>query len=84
MNDLGQQHNAMEFSYPIYNETLHNIKLLRTTYVAIYIYSIVIIKYGTTLIVGSVRKLYGFEKILHFKNQPCNRLYPEKPSGMHT
>ena len=24
------------------------------------------------------RKLYGFGKILHFKNQPCNRLYLKK------
>ena len=22
-------------------------------------------------------------KILRFKNQPCNRLYPKKPTGMH-
>ena len=22
-------------------------------------------------------------EILHFKNQPCNRLYPKKPTGMH-
>ena len=22
-------------------------------------------------------------KILHFKNQPCNRLYPKKPAGIH-
>ena len=22
-------------------------------------------------------------KILCFKNQPCNRLYPKKPTGMH-
>ena len=29
------------------------------------------------------RKLYDFGKISHFKNQPCNRLYPKKPAGMH-
>ena len=22
-------------------------------------------------------------EISHFKNQPCNRLYPKKPAGMH-
>ena len=22
-------------------------------------------------------------KNLHFKNQPCNRFYPKKPTGMH-
>ena len=22
-------------------------------------------------------------EISHFKNQPCNRLYPKKPTGMH-
>ena len=22
-------------------------------------------------------------EILHFKNQPCNRIYPKKPTGMH-
>ena len=27
------------------------------------------------LIVGIGEKSYGFQKILHFKNQPCNRLY---------
>ena len=35
------------------------------------------------LIVGIDGKLYGFRKILRFKNQPCNRLYPKKPAGMH-
>ena len=35
------------------------------------------------IIVGIGRKSYGFRKILRFKNQPCNRLYPKKPAGMH-
>ena len=28
---------------------------------------------------------YGtaYLEILHLKNQPCNRLYPKKPAGMH-
>ena len=34
-------------------------------------------------IVGIGKKLYGFGKISRFKNQPCNRLYPKKPAGMH-
>ena len=29
------------------------------------------------LIVGIGRKSYGFRKILCFKNQSCNRLYPK-------
>ena len=24
-----------------------------------------------------------FPEISHFKKQPCNRLYPKKPTGMH-
>ena len=33
--------------------------------------------------IGIGRKLYGFGKVLRFKNQPCNRVYPKKPAGMH-
>ena len=44
-----------------------------SAYVPIYVY----------LIVGIGRKSYGFRKISCFKNQPCNRLYPKKPAGMH-
>ena len=29
------------------------------------------------LIIGIGVKSYGFQKILHFENQPCNRLYPK-------
>ena len=34
-------------------------------------------------VVFNSRKLYSFGKISRFKNQPCNRLYPKKPAGMH-
>ena len=32
--------------------------------------------------VGIDQKSYDFWKILRFKNQPCNRLYLKKPTGM--
>ena len=28
-------------------------------------------------------EILWFPEILRFKNQPCNRLYPKKPTGMH-
>ena len=40
----------------------------------------------STIVLNS-RDWYGFRKILRFQNlvqnQPCNRLYPKKPAGMH-
>ena len=35
------------------------------------------------LVASIDRKSYGFRKNSRFKNQPCNRLYPKKPAGMH-
>ena len=32
---------------------------------------------------GDWSEIIWLPKFLHFKNQPCNRLYPKKPAGMH-
>ena len=39
--------------------------------------------HSIAILVGIGKKLYGFGKISRFKHQPCNRLYPNKPAGMH-